>query len=217
MTMRLVNVRQGLMLGLLMLTAALAGCDDKVKAERDALYQQNQELQGELTTSRGALEAANSDRSRLESQVADLQGQMAAKPAPSKGAANPFGGIEGIDVTAGNGVITVRVPGDVLFESGKVDIKSTAKKTLGQIASVIKTQYPGKVVRVEGYTDSDPIKKSKWADNKELSAHRALAVERYLISQGLPDDKLYSAGFGEANPRSTKALSRRVEIVVVMN
>ncbi|MFW6165879.1 MAG: OmpA family protein [Ralstonia sp.] len=43
-----------------------------------------------------------------------------------------------------------------------------------------------------------------------------MAVERYLQSQGISGEQMYSAGFGEAKPRETKAKSRRVEIVVIL-
>lgn len=214
MTTRWISGRSGALGALVMMSLLAGGCQDKLKAERDALYAQNQELQSELDASRTALEQCNADRSRLESQVADLQGQM-AKPAPKGEVPSPFGGIGGIEVHGAPGQIAVRVPGDVLFDPGKVDLKSSAKSTLGQIAGVIKSQYPDKVVRVEGYTDTDPIKKSKWKDNLELSAMRAMAVQRYLSSQGITNAKMYSAGKHTMDAQSTKAKSRRVEIVVL--
>ncbi|QNN23943.1 OmpA family protein [Planctomycetales bacterium ZRK34] len=213
MTTRWISGRSTALVALAMMSLLAGGCQDKLKAERDALYAQNQELQSELDASRTALEQCNADRSRLESQVADLQGQMAT---PAKAEANsPFGGIGGIEVHGAPGQIAVRVPGDVLFSPGKVDLKSTAKSTLQQIAGVIKSQYPDKVVRVEGYTDTDPIKKSKWKDNLELSAMRAMAVQRYLQSQGIANAKMYAAGKHTMDTQSTKAKSRRVEIVVL--
>lgn len=205
---------RGALLGAMVITSLLAGgCQDKLKAERDALYTQNQELQSELDASRTALEQCNADRARLESQVAELQGQLAE---PAKAEANsPFGGIGGIEVHGAPGQIAVRVPGDVLFDSGKITLKSSAKSTLNQIAAVIKREYPDKMVRVEGYTDSDPIKKSKWKDNLELSAMRAMSVQRYLQSQGVPNARMYAAGKHTLDMQSTKAKSRRVEIVVL--
>ena len=108
------------------------------------------------------------------------------------------------------------MPGDILFDSGKVDLKGSAKSTLNQIAGVIRSEYSGNTVRVEGYTDSDPIRKSKWKDNLELSLQRAAAVHRQLQSQGIAAENMYAAGFGEARQRGSKDKSRRVEIVVVL-
>ncbi|MCG8508124.1 MAG: OmpA family protein, partial [Rhodospirillales bacterium] len=127
-----------------------------------------------------------------------------------------FDAIEGVETIRSAGAITVRVPGDVLFASGKVDLKSSARQTLSRIASVIQSEYPGNMVRVEGYTDTDPIRRSNWKDNLELSLQRAAAVHRYLQSQGISADRMYAAGYGETQPLGTKAQSRRVEVVVVL-
>ncbi len=218
----------------------------KLEEERQQLYSQNREAQEELNRTRQALEALTNERNALAAENARLASENDAtraelakseanlktaenalaeatkkpvparvvEPTPSKGA---FGEIDGIDVTTGPGVITVRVPGDVLFEPGKIDLKSSSKKTLDQIAAVLKKEYAGKTIRVEGYTDTDPISKSKWTDNLDLSLERAAAVHRFLQSKGLSGNRMYAAGFGEFRPRSTKDKSRRVEIVVLMN
>src|SRR5690606_7587637 len=101
-----------------------------------------------------------------------------------------FSSIEGVEVarSASGREIAVRVPGDVLFAAGKVELRSEAKKTLTEIASVIKREYSGKRIRVEGYTDTDPIKRSGWKDNLQLSAERAAAVHRHLQEQGVPGE-----------------------------
>ncbi len=201
----------------------LGGCNNKLKQENAELWKENTELRDQLTAERQRADSADARREELLARVNDLEAQGASDPAPGGGATG-FEGIGGIDVERGaRGEVTVRVPGDVLFASGKVDLKSSAKKTLSDIAGVLKREYGSQTVRVEGYTDSDPIKKSGWKDNIELSAQRAMAVERYLASQGVDDERMYSAGFGQANPRASnatpagKAQNRRVEIVVVMN
>jgi len=75
------------------------------------------------------------------------------------------------------------------------------------------------MVRIEGYTDTDKLvkTKAKWHTNENLSAARALAVEGYLVSKGVDNDKAYSAAFGPSKPRATKKDSRRVEIVILGN
>jgi chemotaxis protein MotB len=115
------------------------------------------------------------------------------------------------------GDLVVEVAGDVLFDSGSVTLKPTAKKTLDQVARRINSDFGGNVVRVEGYTDSDPIKKQKgkYKDNEELSAERALAVERYLVGRGVASSQIYAAAFGPASPKGSKKASRRVEIVIL--
>jgi outer membrane protein OmpA-like peptidoglycan-associated protein len=116
-----------------------------------------------------------------------------------------------------HGDLVVEVAGDVLFDSGSIVLKSSAKRTLDQVARRISNDYSGNTVRVEGHTDTDPIKKtkSKYQDNEELSAQRALAVERYLVSKGVASRRIYSAAFGPSKPKGTKKASRRVEIVIL--
>ena len=73
---------------------------------------------------------------------------------------------------------------------------------------------------VVGHTDTEPIKKSSWKDNLELSAQRALSVTRYLMDHGIPDKQVEASGCGSARPVASnstadgKAKNRRVEIVV---
>ena len=197
--------------------------------ERDALGTQNKELQTNLNNTRAALEAAENDRNNLTNEVNRLTAELDAArkaganiPARTAGPAplparTGFNAIEGVETIQGVGKITIRVPGDVLFPSGKTELKITAQKTLDQIAAVIKKDYASKTIRVEGYTDADPIKKSKWDDNLELSLQRAAEVVRYIQKKGVDGKKLYAAGFGEHRPRDSKEKSRRVEIVVVLN
>jgi outer membrane protein OmpA-like peptidoglycan-associated protein len=212
-------------LTLVVLSVVMVGCAGQ-QAERDALFSQNKELADRLRECRAALDAAETDRARMASEVSRLQSELEAAraaaaaaavaptPGPAAGANTAFSGIEGVESFASAGKITVRVPGDVLFAPGKVDLRPQALRTLDQVAAVIKQQYPGNTIRVEGYTDIDPIRKSKWTDNLELSLHRAAAVHRHLQKQGISRERMYAAGYGEAHPRDTKAKSRRVEIVV---
>ena len=75
------------------------------------------------------------------------------------------------------------------------------------------------VLRVDGHTDVRPITgafKSNW----ELSSARAIAVVQYLISLGVPPQRLVAAGFGEYQPLDTAASedayrrNRRIEFAV---
>jgi chemotaxis protein MotB len=233
------------LLGVTALFAGCEG-GPKLEEERNQLYAQNREAQEELNRTRQALEALTNERNLLAAENARLAGENDAtraelakaetnlkvaeaalaeatkKPVPVRvveptPAKTPFSDIENTEITTGPGVITIKVPGDVLFEAGKIDLKSSSKTTLEKIANVLKKDYAGKTIRVEGYTDTDPISKSKWTDNLDLSLERAAAVHRFLQSKGLPGNRMYAAGFGEFRPRSSKATSRRVEIVVLLN
>ncbi len=212
----------------------LTGCQsDQLKAERDNLYRQNQDLQAAWAKANADRDAYAAEQARLAAEKERLEADLLAAnsrpptvitqtipapaPAANTSARTGFEGIGGIETQRTNERITVRVPGDVLFEPGKADLRSTSIKTLDQVIAVIKREYPQNMIRIDGYTDSDPIRKSQWKDNLELSQHRAGAVLRHLQSRGMNSRQMYTAGFGSTNPRATKALSRRVEIVVILN
>lgn len=202
----------------------LGGCQtDQLREERDALFKQNKDLQNQLAQSRGESAALQNERNALAQQLSQQQAAPAPAPArplpaqPVAAANTGFSAIEGVETVRGIGRTTVRVPGDLLFGPGSSVLKPTALKTLDQIAAVIKKEYPTKQVRIEGYTDTDPIRRTKdqWDDNLELSLARSAEVFRYLQKKGVDPKKMYAAGFGEFRPAQTKDRSRRVEIVVI--
>ena len=69
---------------------------------------------------------------------------------------------------------------------------------------------------MRGYTDVDPISKTKdkWEDNLDLSAGRARSVASFLVSQGIAAREVGLQAYGDTLPRGSKDRSRRVEIVV---
>ena len=206
-------------IGLLLCGLAAAGCQSKLHDENKALWEQNRELQTRVDENHGQADqvsALQGEVAARDAKIAELQNQLRA-PTPGAGA-QP--GIEGIETTynAASGELTVNLPGDVLFDSGRATLKDSAKATLNKVAQAIKKDYNGKQVRVEGHSDSDPIQKTKgqWQDNRHLSMMRALEVTRYLASQGVPEKQIATSGFGDTHPKGNrKEANRRVEIVVV--
>ncbi len=98
----------------------------------------------------------------------------------------------------------------LLFESGKATIQSD---TVLVKAYNTLTQHPAIVVDIRGYTDNTG-KKDK---NMKLSQARADAVKDYLLSKGIPADRITAKGFGPDNPvapnttKQGKQKNRRVE------
>jgi chemotaxis protein MotB len=203
------------------------GCQNKVHDENQALWKENRELRAKLSDTEGRLRAApdatqmasmqqsmQQEIAARDAKIAELQNQL-QQPAPGQPQDNS---LQGIEVTRDDraGTVTVNLPGDVLFDSGKADLKSTARTTLNKVVSAIKKEYSGKKILVDGYTDTDPINrtKDKWQDNLDLSAARARAVAHYLVEQGLESKSVDMRAFGDTKPRGNKSQSRRVEIVV---
>ncbi len=199
----------------------LTGCKSSKTSDYDLLVQENEQLRQQLASMDGNSAEAEairqqyeSVRQRLEAENRDLASaldQMRNQPA----AGGSLPSIDGAQVSARGSDVVVTVAGDVLFASGSADLKNDSKSTLNGVANAIKSNYGSNTIRVEGYTDTDPIRRSKWGTNEALSAARALAVETYLVSRGIDADQVYSAAFGPAHQRGSKAQSRRVEIVVL--
>ncbi len=227
----MINLRIGALL-LIGVSIFSTGCQNKLADENQELYRQNRELQSRVDSADAKLRAAAdpaqlavmqstiADREKAiadrDAKITDLESQL-RQPAPNA-PADP--GLAGIDATYDSkaGTLTVNLPGDVLFSSGQSEVKSSADATLNKIIAALKKDYAGKKIYVDGYTDSDPISKTKdkYEDNLDLSAARARAVAKYLTSNGLSASAVSPRAMGSTSPKATKAKSRRVEIVVLV-
>ena len=105
--------------------------------------------------------------------------------------------------------------GDVLFDTGKSDLRSGAREALSKLTGIV-LNYPSLRLAIEGHTDSTGSAEF----NQTLSQKRADAVHEYLVTQGLDGDKLSAQGLAMDNPVADNSTSagrqknRRVEIVV---
>ncbi|HEX7900106.1 MAG TPA: OmpA family protein [Planctomycetota bacterium] len=113
----------------------------------------------------------------------------------------------------------IDVPSDVFFASGSSTLSREGDKAMGSIVDYIKKRHPGGLIRVEGHSDSDPIRrtKSKYHCNWELSFERSHAVTHFLVEKGRFDpSRVVCEAHGEFHPvdPSNKAKNRRVEIVI---
>jgi outer membrane protein OmpA-like peptidoglycan-associated protein len=105
--------------------------------------------------------------------------------------------------------------GDVLFASGRADLKDGADRNLNKLVAFL-NKYPDRSVRIEGYTDSVGSEDF----NLGLSQRRADSVRSYLVNQGIGSERLTTSGKGEADPvagndsASGRQQNRRVEVVI---
>ena len=205
------------------------GCQSKLHDDNMALHDQNNKLQADLNDSRqrladteGRLAQAPDPASvsQMQARINDLETQLKSQPAAAPG--QPAGpadpAMSGIEATYDKtrGTLTVNLPGEVLFEPGKAQLKNSALATLDKVVAAIKKDYSTKTIYVDGHTDADPITRTKtmWEDNWDLAAARANAVRKYLTSHGVDSKKVDLRAFGPNRPKKDKQASRRVEIVV---
>ncbi len=204
------------LISLLALVAAttLVGCKNNQQTV-DELTTENESLRKQLDDRNAALESAERER-----QAAIARADDADKSKGTAGAAagdKNFAGIDGVSASQIGNELHVSIEGDVLFDSGKAGLKESAKKSLDKVAAILKEKYPGKYIRVAGFTDTDPIKKSAFKNNYYLGFDRAYSVREYIITKGLDGKVISLSRFGPDVPLKTKAQSRRVEVIVVSN
>lgn len=119
--------------------------------------------------------------------------------------------------------LVVTFVAEVLFDSGKAELKKESLPILDKVAKVLREEVPTHHISIEGHTDNQPIKYSPWKSNWELSVHRALSVLHYLESKGVDPTKMSATGYGEYKPVASnqtpqgRQLNRRVEIVILPN
>jgi len=120
--------------------------------------------------------------------------------------------------------LVITVVGDLLFDSGKAQIRPEANALLNKVSVVLKNNMSQFNIGIEGHTDNNPIKHSGWKSNWELSSARALSVLHYLVNnQGISGERLSAIGYGEYRPvasnetKDGRLQNRRVEIVILPN
>ncbi|MEO6601956.1 MAG: OmpA family protein, partial [Polyangiaceae bacterium] len=202
--------------------ALALGQNAKAKKEAEASAAHYGQLQDKLRTSAVAqLGAERNQVNQLGSALAQSQSGLAAETEARKAAEaraaramESLAKIASIKEEARGMVITLS--GQVLFVTGKAELLPAARDQLDQVAAALKDQGELKPMVVEGYTDSV----GSDSNNQKLSKDRAESVRAYLISKGVPSDKITSVGKGEANPVASndtaegRANNRRVEIVI---
>lgn len=110
---------------------------------------------------------------------------------------------------------------EVLFNSGKAKLRNDSLPILDKVVEVLKETVPANKVGIEGHTDNEPIKHSRWKSNWELSSQRALSVVHHLERRGIVSGRLSAIGYGEYQPVASndtvegRQLNRRVEIVIL--
>ncbi len=215
---------------------------DHITAEREALQKQLDDGTQLVTTLKQRLEKLGQnvdslvkERGQLNQAMADttarLEDLRKQKVAADARAAT-FRGLVAklrsmidagqLKVVIRNGRMIIALPNDILFDSGRTDVKPDGKLALGKVAQALAT-VTDRDFLVAGHTDDVPIHTAVFPSNWELSTRRAVEVVHFLIGQGMRPKVLAAAGYGEFDPAvpndSTdhRAQNRRIEIVLQPN
>jgi chemotaxis protein MotB len=125
----------------------------------------------------------------------------------------------------------IRIVGDrfvfqaeVLFNAGSAELEPAGKAQIARVADALKeitAKIPPEinwVLQVDGHTDRRPIQTAQFPSNWELSAARAISVVKFLMSEGIPSERLSAAGFAEFAPIDSRddeigwRRNRRIEL-----
>jgi outer membrane protein OmpA-like peptidoglycan-associated protein len=166
-------------------------------ARLDARTREADVAKGQVATARSEADAAQAAAASSGQQSAELQRQidMLQAKATDRGL-----------------VLTL---GDVLFATGRADLKSGASGNLDKLVAFL-NKYPDRTVVIEGYTDNVGSE----GYNQALSERRADSVKSYLAEQGIGAMRLSASGKGESdavgsNDSATgRQQNRRVEVII---
>jgi len=187
------------------------------------LTRRNEDLmaqQGVLQTNMETLQAENlalKDRAAADRKIDAVAMQLKKLEAD-------IGRIDaGVTLIPHRDGVAIEVAEIVLFRVGKAELRPEGKRVLTELAARIAAT--GKSIRVEGHTDSQPVRitKSKFPfGNLQLSGRRALVVADFLLGAGgLPAERVSFAGYGKHRPVAANdtpanmSRNRRVEIVLL--
>jgi chemotaxis protein MotB len=202
-------------------------------AQIEVLNQQISALRRQFAALEEALEASEKRDKESQGRIADLGQRLNVALAQrvqelSRYRSEFFGRLRAI---LGNRP-DIRIVGDrfvfqseVFFDTGQALLLPEGRAELDKLATALidlDRQIPAEiawVLRVDGHTDVRPIINSLlFKSNWELSSARAISVVQYLISLGVPAQRLVAAGFAEFQPLDTAAneeaykRNRRIEL-----
>jgi chemotaxis protein MotB len=206
---------------------------DRAMSQVELLNQQIAALRNQIAAVEAALQASEQKDQTSQTKIADLGRRLNVALAQRVQELNRyrsdfFGRLREILSDREN----IRIVGDrfvfqseVLFPSGGADLNPEGTTEMAKLATAlldVAKEIPPEinwVLRVDGHTDNVPLAGSgRFADNWQLSSARAISVVKYLISQGVPADRLVAAGFGEFQPIApgdtpeARATNRRIEL-----
>jgi outer membrane protein OmpA-like peptidoglycan-associated protein len=167
--------------------------------------------QAELAQQQATQQAQQSEQARQQAEQARQQAENDKAQMRARMLAQLNQVLQTRDSARG---LIVNMP-DVLFDTGKADLKPSARERLAKVAGIL-IAYPDIHVEIDGYTDST----GSLEFNERLSQQRAEAVRTFLASQGVNSASITTQGFGPSNPiasndtSSGRQQNRRVELVV---
>ncbi|MGL6021861.1 MAG: OmpA/MotB family protein [Chitinophagaceae bacterium] len=197
---------------------------DKATQLNNAVNQKNKEL---LEREKKIVEIVSTLQER-EKKVSNLENQLRKQDSFANAINNALKqallsfASDDLNLEVKNGKVYVSLFDKLLFKSGSATVEKGGIKAVKKLAAVLLAN-PNIDILVEGHTDNIPIKTSKYADNWDLSAARAINIVRLLQSYNVDPKIVKAAAHAEFAPISSnttlkgRAKNRRTEIIVTPN
>lgn len=199
-------------------TAAQRGAEAQVRqasAERERIRAQAHAADARAAQSQAATAEARAAAAQAEARAAQERAAAAREQAQDEATRaqeleQELQQLQARDTDRGM-VITLQ---DVLFDVGEATLKPGAERTLDRVADLLK-EHPERRLLIEGYTDATGSE----SYNLDLSRRRAEAVERALVREGVPGERIEIQPHGEAYPvadndtAAGRQMNRRVELL----
>jgi outer membrane protein OmpA-like peptidoglycan-associated protein len=186
---------------------------DSARADADAAEASAADAARQASADAEAAKASAADAARLASADAEAA-RASAADAAARQAEELQRQIDALQAKATDRGLVLTL-GDVLFTSGRADLKVGATSNLNRLV-VFLNQNPTRNVQIEGHTDS--VGTDDY--NQALSQRRAESVKSYLVQQGIDSQRIIASGKGEGFPVSDnesdggRQQNRRVEVII---
>ncbi len=200
---------------------------EKEKQKVRDLDAREKELASKLAELEAAYGKSKTDKSALESALAELRKrkeETEARVAEFKTLLDKFKTLIDagkLKVRMREGRMVVELATDILFPSGSANLSKEGKAAIVEVSGLLQG-IGGRKFQIEGHTDNVPLSgKGGWKTNWELASARALTVLHTMTEAGLPAERISAASYGDSMPAvpndspANKAANRRIEIVLV--
>ena len=228
-------MNKALLLGLVALGASACvsqGKYDEAVAQTELTRAELRTKDRELSRKDIELRQANTEADRAQGRVAELR-TIAANAAIAERAAAVRAALYrevmhrlqsqidagDLKIVVRDGRMVLELSNDVLFDTGRTDIKPAGRRTLAAVAEVLKS-LSSRQFQIAGHNDDVPIKTAQFPSNWELSSARAIRVVRFLVDEGVLATQLSAAGYADVDPVESNATAegrkhnRRMEITL---
>ena len=195
----------------------IQGLNDKLKTgeEKNAMLSQDlKNIENDLTMANKAKMELQNLSDQKEMELNKIKGEIAAA----------FSVINDSDlkIVQKFDKLYISMPNRVLYKKGVADLSKSGKEVVEGLAEIFKNN-PKMDILVEGHTDTDPVKRTKYLfkDNWGLSSSRAVNVVRELVKMGVPSKQLSASGRADAlttgeimDGKDPMAYDRRIEFII---